>query len=426
MLGARGQEGLAQRHVRVVDRFLKSAGPHRRHTRRAVPLPQVGAVELLVDCLDGADREHFALHAGEAGATLRSLLDAARPLASTVIPQTPVAWTALLAAAPPPETHVWGWYAVEPQRGLRAHDHRSLPATVYDWGRHRVVLAGLPFLPDADGPWGTSIAGLVGPTKKAGGSRPSGVDGRDPAALALRWSAHQAAWAERIAAAANATRADVVLAHCDAVDWFAHRFGPRSEPAGGGWRLAGDLLDALVDRLAPRSVLVLSDHGVADVRGFVLIHDVLRDAGLAGRDPRDLSSTAEVPFGRVFCASDYGALWCEDAVAAEQAHGVLLAAGAHSVVELPGGTPGDPALAPDFGDGWVALVPPELYPREPSGPRLEAGPDFDRLRALNWRGDHARVGLVGGSDPALAAAVETGGLTSVKPAILQRLAGGAG
>lgn len=373
---------------------------------------------LLVLCLDGADLTHFADARQEHGLpALTAALRHRRSLPSTVVPQTPVAWTSLLCGAGPELTGVWGWYRCGGGRAdrLTAGD---LPAAGLDWGPRRVLLAGLPYLPVTP-PAGSAatIAGLRGPTKHGGGSRPAITPGLPFEQVCEVWRDHHRGWASTVTSRLDGPH-DLVLVHCDSVDWFSHRYGPGSEPARQGWRLADALLGQLLDGLSADRMLVLSDHGSAPVRGFVRIHEALFRAGLSGCRPADGATLADLAAQPVFCGSDYGALWIDDPELIAPARNLLIELGAESV--LPTGGAGAPALVPRWPDGVLALMPPELDPGDACDPLVVAdGPEFDRLRALNWMGDHAHEGLLGSPDPVVADALAGRSIDELKPALLE-------
>lgn len=362
---------------------------------------------VLVLCLDGADLGHFARSQGNADLPhLAKALAHARPLASTPVPQTPVAWTALLCGAPPSETGVWGWSRRSGTRFAR-YAAGDLPSRALDWGSIRVLLAGLPFLP-ADVPpadirvretTASVLGGLVGPTKRAGGSRPHIPAGTDPADAERRWREHHRRWAAAVAAAAEHT--ELALVHCDSVDWFSHRFGPADDAGRIGWRLADEFLGEVTRRLSPRRTLVVSDHGSAPVRCFVRLHEALYRRGLIAVGP-----AAGVPLERlmlepVFCGSDYGALWICDETLVDPARELLMELGAVTVTEPRAAGTSNPRLVPSWPDGWLVLLPPELDPIGSAGLLVTEGAEFDRLRKQNWFGDHAHDGLLGSDDPLL-------------------------
>lgn len=379
------------------------------------------APDLLVVCLDGADWRWFAHHGGAGRFPAITAACAHRAdLASTVVPQTPVAWTAFLAGAGPERTGVWGWDRVGSD-GVRRMSGADLPAAAFDWGGMAVVLAGLPFL--GDGRRGTvrTLAGLGGPTGLAGGSRPAIPAGTPGPAQVALWERHHDRWVGRIAAASAAHGARLVIAHCDVVDWFSHRHGPAAPPSARAWALADRFLAGLRAVLRPRSTLVVSDHGSAEVRCFVRIHAALHRAGLMALGPQDVAALDGLAGQPVLCASDYGALWCDrDDDLLARAAALLVELGGQPVARVA--APGAPSLVPRFPEGWIALTPPAMDPGD--GPLLvTGGPAFDRLRAANWLGDHARTGLVGTDDAALWAALDQAPLAGVKAAVLAHLRG---
>jgi predicted AlkP superfamily pyrophosphatase or phosphodiesterase len=207
---------------------------------------------------------------------------------------------------------------------------------------------------------------------------------------------------------------EFVVVHCDSVDWFSHRFGPRTTAGGVGWQLADDLLGDLVDRLQPESVVIVSDHGVTEVTAFVLIHDAVHRAGLAPRASREMTTLVDLAEQPVFCLSSSGALWCRSRADVRRAIDLLLELGAISV-ERVAPSLGAPAVVPQLPDGWVALVAPEDYPARTSDLVLRSGPLFDTQRAEhNWMGDHSPIGLLATDDETLWVALEGARLHEVK------------
>lgn len=369
-------------------------------------------------CLDGADLTYLADAQRVLDLpALTAALGHARPLPSTAVPQTPVAWTSLLCGAEPELTGVWGWYRCADGRADRL-GAGDLPAAGLDWNSHRVLLAGLPYLPAAAPPGSVStIAGLRGPTKHGGGSRPAIRPGMTFDQVCQAWQDHHRTWASTVTARIEEPH-ELVLVHCDSVDWFSHRFGPGSERGRSGWRLADALLERLLGSLSPEQVVVLSDHGSAPVSGFVRVHEALFRAGLSACRPADGATLADLAAQPVFCGSDYGALWINDPDLVGPAHEVLVGLGAESVTRPEGA--GAPTLLPRWRDGWLALMPPELDPGDADEPLVVAdGPEFDRLRALNWMGDHARDGLIGTPDPAVGDSLAGLSIAELKPALLQ-------
>jgi hypothetical protein len=356
------------------------------------------SVQILVFCLDGADLRHLEVHAGPWPALRRALTYVAA-LPSTCIPQTPVAWTALLAGAGPQQTGVWGWREVVPGEGLRPWSPRALPPSVFDWQGVRVLIAGIPLVPPGEGPWGRALAGAGGPTKSAGGSRPRLPAGVDVAEAFVRWQEHHNRWCQQVTAASAGV--EVALVHCDSVDWFGHRFGPSSAGGALGWTLAERLLAELTADLRPSATVVVSDHGAAPVDRVIRIHDALCAAGLMSRPGAGFASADELTHERVFCVSDYGALWCAHDEDVERARAVLQDLGAEKVEAVPRRIAGDPSLLPTFREGTLVLVPPELYPIMGSGSVVPAAAIESELAAHNWVGDHAPVGLLGTDDGGL-------------------------
>jgi hypothetical protein len=384
-----------------------------------------GRVRLLVFCLDGADLTHLADARRAVDLPhLSAALAVARPLPSTPVPQTPVAWTALLCGAPPDRTGVWGWYRHAGSGFVRLGEG-DLPPAGLDWRPLRVMLAGLPFLPaglsSLDGAGPVVLAGLRGPTKRSGGSRPHIEPGADFDDVVAAWQRHHAVWAASVWAASVQSAVpgtlDVAFVHCDSVDWFSHRFGPGTERGRFGWRLADALLGDVLDRLAPEHLVVVSDHGSAPVRAFVRVHEALFRAGLAGRRPGDGATLDDLVREPVFCGSDYGALWVRDAALTDRARAVLHDLGATAVDAID--APGAPHLVPTWPDGWLALMPPHLDPADAADLTVTEGPEFARLRGFNWAGDHARAGLIGSPDPAIATALDGLAIHELRSALVR-------
>lgn len=372
--------------------------------------------DLLILCLDGAD-----LHGFDSLETSLETMIAAmphrRPLESTIIPQTPVAWTSFLCGADPRSTGVWGWMRPAGSELVRLAAG-DLPRTWQAW-EVPTLFAGLPFLENAQGPFGTSLGGLRGPTKAAGGSRPHVPSGVPLAESIPYWEQHHARWSQQVVRAYRGHR--LVIVHCDVIDWFSHRFSPADRAASAiAWALANQFAASLSIELDPRHILVVSDHGSAPLGGVVLIHEALHRAGLAEKSAGDVSALSELLTEPAHCRNDYGAVWCRDVATRDRAVDVLLEVGATRVEHV--GEPGtrDPTVVGIFPDGWITLVPPELYPKEAheSPPVLRTGPHWERIRQENWHGDHARTGLLGTDSAALFAMCEGAGLQGVKQAVL--------
>lgn len=346
---------------------------------------------LLVFCLDGADLTHYERFR-EGLPHLERALTYSRALPSTVVPQTPVAWTSFMTGLEPEASGVWGWHTLNEHRRLVPVGHDDLPTAWTAWGRARVLAAGLPFAVDAQGRRGRSLAGLRGPTKISAGSRPRlPATASFPELLSL-WQAHQYLWCDAVVQASDGH--DVVLVHCDVVDWFSHRLGPHDERMVQAWRLADRLLGALVARLRPPSTVTVSDHGSCQTRAFVLAHDALASAGLSRVSSAQVTTLEGFAEERVRLIGDYGALWLADEADAAASVEVMTSLGAEGHTTVGFGERA-PSLVFRFPDGWITLLPPELYPREPGEPVLREGVTFEHLATHNWRGDHAREGLLG-------------------------------
>lgn len=372
-------------------------------------------IQLLVFCLDAADLTHWGRHGGPSRwPTLGRALRHAMTLRSTVVPQTPVAWTTFLCGAPPEETGVWGWSTV---RGGRvtfvARD--SMPGSWRDWSVP-TLFAGMPLTPDDDGRWGRSLQGLGGARPMGGASRPAHVDGRDAEAATRAWQAHHQRWVEEVVQAAAGH--EIVFVHCDAVDWFSHRWGPTDENAARGWSLGDTLLEALWNALGPARVVVVSDHGSATVTRVVRIHDALHRAGFARHPVERLASVDDVLQDPVYCISDYGALWCRDPGLVEGAAAMLRQLGARHIHRVASALDGAPTLVPEFEDGSLILIPPELYPEFGAGDVVSASTVREALRRHHWVGDHSRHGLVGASDDDTWRRLRGATIDRLKPALL--------
>jgi hypothetical protein len=376
------------------------------------------SLELLIFCLDAGDLRGFRLHsAAHRFPALAQALTYAADLPSTIIPQTPVAWSALLCGGGPETTGVWGWHGVNSVGEVQLLSRGILPSGWQEWGNIPVLLAGMPLLEETKGPWGKSLEGLAGPGRLTGGSRAALNGWRSASEAYAQWERHHERWAERVVGAASEAR--IALVHCDSVDWFSHRFGPSSEEGALGWKLADKLLGRLMESLRPRATVIISDHGSTEVKRVLRIHEALYRRGLSSRPPESLQTATDVLKERVFCISDYGALWCRDESATSDAEHLLFELGARSVHRVKARPESQaPTLVPEFEDGCLVLVPPALYKDFGAGDEVAASDFAESLKKYNWTGDHARLGLVGADCPGVWSNIHQASLTDLKSRIV--------
>lgn len=376
------------------------------------------SLELLLFCLDAGDLRGFRLHSGaRALPALAQALTYAADLPSTIIPQTPVAWSALLCGGGPAKTGVWGWHGVDSSGEVQLLGRGILPHGWQEWGGVPLLLAGMPLLGETEGPWGKALEGLAGPGRLTGGSR-AALNGWRSADEAYRqWERHHERWARRVLLAATGAR--IALVHCDSVDWFSHRFGPSSEEAALGWKLADELLGRLMESMRPRATLIVSDHGSTDVKRVLRIHEALYRRGLSSRPPESLRTPTDLLKERVFCISDYGALWCADEGAKSEAERLLFDLGARRVHRVNARQDAHaPTLIPEFEDGCLVLVPPALYKDFGAGDEVAASEFGASLKKYNWTGDHARLGLIGADSAEVWAHIRHASLTDLKSRVV--------
>lgn len=377
-------------------------------------------VGLLVFCLDGGDIKHFHHHSNTHNlSSLSQALTYSTGLPSTIIPQTPVAWSTFLCGAEPEKTGIWGWQHFSHKGSVEFLQRGILPLSYQDWREVPILIAGLPLLNSQKGLWGKSLEGLAGPGQLSGASRPKLTKWRSCTDLYAKWKEHHKIWAKQIIAAAE----DIPLAlvHCDSVDWFSHRFGPSSDEASLGWKLANELLRLLLEAFNPLFTVIVSDHGSVEVNRVIRIHQALFREGLSSKPPSALKTLDDVISEPVCCISDYGALWCKDSSLqiVTKAEQLLWSLGANKVHHINSCLSQSPTLVPEFQDGCIVLTQPALYSEFCEDNQISVVDVDEALKRHNWIGDHSRYGLIGTNNADVWSDIKDASLANLKYRLIE-------
>lgn len=242
---------------------------------------------------------------------LKMLVDrGARGRLRSVMPwQTPAAWTSYSTGVNPGQHGIFGWWRLdEAARALRTNSGNDVSAPRF-WellSTHASTTVGVLNIPMTYPPRpvrGFAISGLDYPDWiEDVPSESSFPDGTFPLLISHgidyqvfpRWDdslpieTNLAAWSDAESARVSAAE---ILARVHApqflqvnlfiTDYFAHRSKLRSRTLTAAYQAADQLLGGLL-RLTggETTTLVVSDHGSCEIHSFIMVHTLLRDAGL--------------------------------------------------------------------------------------------------------------------------------------------------
>lgn len=229
-------------------------------------------------------------------------------LRSTLPPMTPVAWTTALTGCNPGKHGIFNWWCPDKDGTIIPYDGSSVrvPTLLQLLGGagFKVGAIDVPMTSPPPPVNGFVLGGLGDPTAKSpglGGVYPASlgeflharhadffrfnprgfVDAASNEDLLSRWAKHESLRRDVVGTLVTEYEPDLLWVHCHVGDYFGHRVSADSEVLAGAYGVIDDMIDACRQLMDPSgSILVMSDHGQAEIESFVLVQNWLAQKGL--------------------------------------------------------------------------------------------------------------------------------------------------